>query len=1003
MKRLITTVLLATQAIALSAQQPNKYLEQQDLSDGIARYRQGHYAAAIASLDRYIEASKEKELDFSEALFYRNAAEAQMGRADADVLLLRYLERYPDSPYRAKTYALLGGIYLTQGDYERAVYFYGRIEPHALRAEEEIQVKVRQAYAMMQIPDKQRKAEDIRYLLGSVGDGNSIWHKQARFYGAVLDFQQGQYDAARRALLGVAWPEDLADEAEGYLGQINFAEGKWSTAVGTLEQLWQSRPDMRSRKELQRAAGMSYFHLGDYDNSARLLSSYVASSDESIEPELACALGISQYRMGQYHEAERPLTIAASGSDLTAAVAALYLGQTKIELNNFTEAVLAFEQVEGNTEATADIREAALYNMAITLRQSGSSSFGQAVNAAERFLRNFPQSKYRDDIALLLTEAYYTSKDYASSLASINRIEMPTQSIRIAKQYVLARLGDLAMGEHRYSEAEAYYSQALDIDTSSQYAAEALLGRSQAKYQSDRYPSAAEDALAYVQRFGRSGNDNLANARYTLGYALFNQKQFGRAYAALADFVATPGVSTERIADARTRMGDCLYAQKRMNEATEMYRTAYEQHPTAGATALYRLSEIYGYKEQYDKQMATIDKYLSQYPAAENAAELLYNKGRAAIVGRMPLSTAETSLQKVIRDYPESRWGRMACLELAMLYHHNGQTDRAIVQYKGVIEKYPQSDEARQALSDLRVIYLQADRAEEYASYVEQVGAKDYAAELTQTDKLLFEQAMTRFNNGSANAAVAFEQFLEKYPKGAEANRARLYLAKTYQKESRIDEAARVLATLNNQDVVPEIRSEAQGLLGQLLMDKGDYAQAFALYSDAYKSATSQIAYNNYAVSAIRAAYLLQRHDDLLVIAREVKSSGKLGDEKEVSLFEAKALHAKGRSAEAVTLLHPISKETDTALGAEALVTLAQIKYEVGDLQTAKSLCDKFIKQSTPQQYWLARGFVLLADIYIKMGQPETAKQYLLSLEKNYSGEEADIKEMINSRLSKMN
>jgi hypothetical protein len=57
-----------------------------------------------------------------------------------------------------------------------------------------------------------------------------------------------------------------------------------------------------------------------------------------------------------------------------------------------------------------------------------------------------------------------------------------------------------------------------------------------------------------------------------------------------------------------------------------------------------------------------------------------------------------------------------------------------------------------------------------------------------------------------------------------------------------------------------------------------------------------------------------------------------------------------------------------------------------------------YINVSTPHVYWLARGFVLLSDVYSKMGRKLDARQYLLSLKQNYQAED-DIAGMIESRL----
>ena len=61
-----------------------------------------------------------------------------------------------------------------------------------------------------------------------------------------------------------------------------------------------------------------------------------------------------------------------------------------------------------------------------------------------------------------------------------------------------------------------------------------------------------------------------------------------------------------------------------------------------------------------------------------------------------------------------------------------------------------------------------------------------------------------------------------------------------------------------------------------------------------------------------------------------------------------------------------------------------------------------YIEVSTPHAYWLARSFVLLSDVYVKLDRKLDAKQYLLSLQQNYHADD-DIEQMIETRLAKLN
>ena len=58
-----------------------------------------------------------------------------------------------------------------------------------------------------------------------------------------------------------------------------------------------------------------------------------------------------------------------------------------------------------------------------------------------------------------------------------------------------------------------------------------------------------------------------------------------------------------------------------------------------------------------------------------------------------------------------------------------------------------------------------------------------------------------------------------------------------------------------------------------------------------------------------------------------------------------------------------------------------------------------FIDKKSPFQYWIARSFILLADIYIVKKDDYQAKQYLLTLKENYKAND-DIEQMVNSRLA---
>ncbi|MBR6078335.1 MAG: hypothetical protein IKP63_08290, partial [Paludibacteraceae bacterium] len=99
--------------------------------------------------------------------------------------------------------------------------------------------------------------------------------------------------------------------------------------------------------------------------------------------------------------------------------------------------------------------------------------------------------------------------------------------------------------------------------------------------------------------------------------------------------------------------------------------------------------------------------------------------------------------------------------------------------------------------------------------------------------------------------------------------------------------------------------------------------------------------------------------------------------------------------------LQILAKNTKTEAGAESKYELANTYFIKGNDKKAEDEVTDFISQGTPHQYWLARAFILLSDIYIKRGDDFQAKQYLLSLQSNYKKEDS-IQDLIKERLDRI-
>ena len=122
---------------------------------------------------------------------------------------------------------------------------------------------------------------------------------------------------------------------------------------------------------------------------------------------------------------------------------------------------------------------------------------------------------------------------------------------------------------------------------------------------------------------------------------------------------------------------------------------------------------------------------------------------------------------------------------------------------------------------------------------------------------------------------------------------------------------------------------------------------------------------------------------------------------REAVFSRAKANLALGERDKAFEDLEQLAQDTRTKEGAESKFLIAQILFEDGSYDFCEDEINEFIEMSTPHTYWMARSFILLADLYTEQGKTLEARQYLLSLQNNYDGDD-NIAEMIEVRLKEL-
>ena len=124
---------------------------------------------------------------------------------------------------------------------------------------------------------------------------------------------------------------------------------------------------------------------------------------------------------------------------------------------------------------------------------------------------------------------------------------------------------------------------------------------------------------------------------------------------------------------------------------------------------------------------------------------------------------------------------------------------------------------------------------------------------------------------------------------------------------------------------------------------------------------------------------------------------------REASFMSAKSNFTLGNYDRALTYFRRVAVEVTSSEGAESKYRVAQILFMKSNFEDAENIIYEFIDQNTPHQYWMARMFILLADISLEKGDEFQARATLQSLKDYYQVDDDGILDEVNAKLDQIN
>jgi len=966
------------------------------LERGKGMFNSRNYVGAIDQLNHAtrlgLTGSAQEEAEFYIALSKFERAE----RGDLDALI-DFIESHPSSELSQWAQIKVGDYYFYRGDWNNALLSYSLVRDGALDGDRQEDLVYRRAYSNLRLGNYERADQQYNSLAHSKRYGQATV-----FYHAYIDYANGDYDNAMAKFTDIAAGSkkigDLAYQAGYYITQIRFHNKEYNRVISGGQQLLSEEENDYFSAELNRIVGESYYHTGNNSLARKFITEYLNDPQGDPYRTAGYVMGVLDFKAADYAQAIQHMSIATEEDDALAQSANLYIGQSKLKLNDINGAARAFE-LAAKANHNQSVRETAFYNYALSQSQGARTPFDKSIDMFEQFLNDYPKSKYKEDVEGHLVDAYMSTTDYTKALNSINHIKNPGEKVKKAKQYVLYNLGVQSLSNNKTNDAITYLKEAVDLGNKDKTIYnESRLWLAEAQYRAGKYKEASDNQQAYVKQAGTSGS-NYGIAQYNLGYSLYQQRKYADALKAFENAASSKQLDDQMLGDTYNRMGDTYYYTQNYTAAQESYAKAMEADKTAPRDySMYQMGIMMALNKQFDQAVNQMDLLLKECPTSSLAPQAMFEKANAQAAMNAGKDAVAT-YKSVVKNYPKSNEARKALIQMAIVDKNMDNIDAAIEAYKQVIKEYPTSDEAQAAAEDMKLIYADRGELAQFDKFLN--GIKDAPKlDVNEVDRLTFEAAEKAAIDDNPSI-TRMQEYLTNYPNGAYTAKAKYYIARYNYFKGKYKDALTGLDEALKAGEDASFAEDALSMRSDILMRQGKYADALKAYTELAEKSSSEDNRMMAQMGAMRASKAMGNWNEVKSAAAALLEKGGLNaaEEREVTMNRAIANANLGNTAEAQEDFTRLAKDTQSEQGAQASYELANMQFKAGNLKDAEKTINQFIDAGTPHSYWLAKSFILLSDIYIKQGKYADARDYLLSLKSNYPGNEKEILEAVESRL----
>jgi tetratricopeptide (TPR) repeat protein len=928
----------------------------------------------FSDIGKKAEAGSEIE---AEAMYYQALCALRLENTNSEELVKTFIDQHPESPYANRAWFELGSYQFNNNKHAQMLRTYTNLKPQYLGKEEQIKVNYQKGYAFFQT-EKYQLAEDE---FQKIKDTNNLYAGPAKYYWAHIRYLNGDYDAALSEFDKLKTNQAFAGVIPFYISQIYYKQGEFAKVVEfTVPLMDEVKNDQKPW--LAKIIGNSYFHLKEFGKAIPYFEAYFAET-KSQQRDESYMLGYCYYTTGQFGKAIEPLENASRGKDALAQNAYYNLADCYIKTDNKDKARVAFEAAS-EMDFSPEIKEDALFNFAKITYELSYSPFNETIKAFDKYISLYPNSERNDAAYDYLVKVYMATSNYRDAIESIEKIKVKSPAVLKALQRVTYYRGLELFNNLYYASAIDMFDRSLENSSDAALKAGALFWKAEANYRLEHYAQAVNGFNQFLKTPGAEALPEFQTAQYNLAYAYFKQKDYLVASGMFQKFIDKNSSGTDpKIADAYNRLGDCYFVARDYRNAIKNYDKAFSMKQYDADYALFQKAMSLGIQQEQEQKISNLRTLVQIFPASALVDDALFELGRTyERTGQAKI--AGGYYEDILNDFPQSSYRPKALLQLGLVLYNQSEFNKSLDAYKQVVENYPNSPEAQSALIGIKNNYVELNNVDAYFAYTERLGS-GVQVSVSEQDSLSYLAAEKLYMARDPKSKAQLERYLQQFPNGSFGLNAHFYLGEQHYQDKEYSAALEDYEyVLEKEDNI--FTEPALAKASELQFNAANYPRALSHYERLEKLSNTKWNVLKARAGKMRAYFELGNYQECIDAAKLLLSSDNLTDvlKREANFKLAKSYYQTKQFDQALPVLGELAEDTKSEEGAEAKYLLAEILASKNMLKEAEDEVMDFISKNTPHQYWLARSFVLLSDIYLTQGDQFQAKHTIKSIVENY-------------------